>query len=381
MGDRSLLLLSLFLFVGLAGVVMQVRGALLLNIQDTFPVSKSILGLVAPASAIGFIVSVLTIGMMTGRIDIKKFLLMGAGVSSLSLLLVSSSPFFFLLLVFFVIGGVSGGFVTALGTPILSHMYSERRGWIFHRYGMVWAIGAASGPLFASLILGFGSWRLAFFILGLCYVPIFLLFWKTRLPSSTKHEQPLSLKGLRSLGKHPVVFGMVLAIVVSTGVEGGFFIWLVYYMSQFFSQDLARLILAGYLMAYIPGRFFYSYLCEKTGYANLVFFNSVIISFLLFLAFFLTSGFLMVACVFAIGFIISGNFPTLLALGTDAFPEHSGPINGIARSSAALGLSAFPVLVGVIADWSSLANGMQFLIFPMIAASVITFVIRRKNLG
>lgn len=101
MRDRSLLLLSIFLFVGLAGVVMQMKGALLPNIQDTFPVSKSILGLVAPASAIGFIVSVLTIGMMTGRINIKKFLLMGAGVSSLSLLLVSSSPFFFLLLVFF----------------------------------------------------------------------------------------------------------------------------------------------------------------------------------------------------------------------------------------------------------------------------------------
>lgn len=271
MRDRDLLVLSIFLFGGLGAVAMQVKGAVLVNIQDTFLVSKSILGLVAPAGTIGFIFSVLTIGMMAGRINIKKFLLIGAGLSFLSLMLVSSSPFFSLLLGFLVIAGVSSGFLTALGTPILSHMYSERRGWIFNRYGMVWAIGAASGPLFATLILGFGSWRLAYFLLGLGFVLVFLLLWKIRLPSSIEREQALSLKGLRSLGKHPAVFGMALAIAVNAGVEGGFFIWLAYYMNQFFSQSFANLILAGYLMAYIPGRFIYSHLSEKTGYVNLVF--------------------------------------------------------------------------------------------------------------
>lgn len=379
MRDKNLLVLAIFLFVGWGAAAMQARGALLVNIQDTFPVSYSALGLIAPAVTIGFIVSVLTIGVAMGRIDIWKFLLIGTGLSFLSFILVASSSVFPLLLGFFVITGVSSGFLTALSPPILGHMYSNKRGWIFNLHGMVWAIGAAFVPLFANLILGLGSWRLVYLLLGLGFIPIFLLLLKVRIPSSIKREKALPLKDLKSLGKHPAVSGMALAIAVNAGVEGAFFTWLAYYMTQFFPPNVANLILSGYLMAYIPGRLIYGRLSEKTGYSNLIFFNSVIIVLLLFLAFVVTSGFLMVACIFAIGFLISGNFPTLLAFGTNARPEYSGPINGIARSASALGLSIFPALIGVIADLSNLRNGMQLSIFLMIAVCVIIFAINRKN--
>ncbi len=357
------------------------RGALLKPIQDTFLVSKSVLGLTAPVIMLGFMVSVLTIGMIMGRINIRKFLLIGAGLSFISLILLGSSPFFFLLLGFFCVSGISGGLTTALGPPILSHMYSKRRGWIFNRYEMVWATGAASGPLIVNLILViFGSWRLAYFFLSLGFIFIFLLLWKIRLTPSIKREKILSLKDLKSLGKHPAVFGMALGTVVSGGIEGSLFTWLAYYMTttQSFPEGIANLIFSGYMMAYIPGRLIYGRLSEKRGYTNLIFFNSVIIVFLLFLAFVVTSGAAMIACILAIGFLISGNFPTLLAIGTNARPEHSGPINGIARSSAALGIALFSALIGVIADLSSLQSAMQLLIFLMIAMCVIIFAINRK---
>ena len=358
----------------------QARGPLLKPIQDTFLVSKSVLGLIAPATMIGFIVSVLTIGMTTGRINIRKFLLIGTGLSFIFLILLGSSPFFFLLLGFFFVSGISGGLTTALGPPILSHMHNKRRGWIFNRYEMVWAIGAASGTLFVNLILVvFGSWRLAYFLLSLGFVPIFLLLLKIRLPPDMKREKALSLKDLKSVGKHPAVFGMALGIAINAGVEGSFFTWLAYYMTQFFPESIANLIFAGYFAAYIPGRLIYGRLSEKIDYTKLIFFNSVIIVFLLFMAFVVTSGAAMVACILVIGFLISGNFPTLLAIGTNARPEHSGPINGIARSASALGISLFSALIGIIADLSSLRNGMQILIFLMIAVSVIIFAIRRKT--
>ena len=364
--------------MGLGALAMGVRGALLLSVQNEFQVSNSELGLTAPAVMIGFTTAVLTVGMATGRINIRQFSLLGAGLRFLSLILVGFSPFFFLLLGFFIISGFSGGLLMALGGPILSHMYSKRRGWIFNRYEMVWAIGAASGPLLAGLVLGFGSWRLVYLFLGLGFIPLFLLFWRIRLPLSIKQERVLSLKDLKSLGKHPAVFGMALGTAANAGVEGSFFTWLAYYMNQYFPQSIAILIFAGYLMAYIPGRFICGRLSEKVGYANLILFNSVITVFLLFLALVVTSGATMVACILAIGFIISGNQPTLLAIGMNARPEHSGPINGIARSASALGISLFSALIGIIADLSSLQSGMQLLIFLMIATCVIIFAIRRK---
>jgi len=195
-----------------------------------------------------------------------------------------------------------------------------------------------------------------------------------------KREKALSLKDMKSLGKHPAVFGMALGIVVNSCIEGSLFTWLAYYMTttQSFPESIANLIFSGYMMAYIPGRFIYGRLSGKTGYTNLILFNSVIIVFLLFLAFVVTSGAATVACILTIGFSISGNFPTFLAIGTNARPEHSGPINGIARSAAALGISLFSALIGVIADLSSLQSGMQLLIFLMIAMCVIIFAINRK---
>jgi MFS family permease len=380
MKNRNLLVLSIFLLTGWGAAVGQARGALLKPIQDTFLVSESVLGLTAPVIMLGFMVSVLTIGMIIGRINIRKFLLIGTGLSFISLILLGSSPFFFLLLGFFFVSGISGGLTTALCPPILGHMHSKKRGWIFNRNEMVWAIGATSGPLFVNLILViFGSWRLAYFLLSLGFIPIFLLFWKIRLTPDMKREKALSLKELKSLGKHPAVFGMALGIAVNSCIEGSLFTWLAYYMTQFFPEDIANLIFSGYMMAYIPSRLIYGRLSGKTGYTNLILFNSVVTVFLLFLAFFVTSGAAMVACIFVIGFLISGNFPTLLAMGTNARPEHSGPINGIARSAAALGISTFSALIGVIADLSGLRSGMQLLIFPTIAMCVIIFAINRKT--
>jgi MFS family permease len=380
MKNRNLLVLSIFLLTGWGAAAGQARGALLKPIQDTFLVSESVLGLTASVIMLGFMISVLTIGMIIGRINIRKFLLIGTGLSFISLMLLGSSQSFFLLLGFFFVSGVSGGLTTALCPPVLGHMHSKRRGWIFNRNEMVWAIGATSGPLFVNLILViFGSWRLAYFLLSLGFVPIFLLFWKIRLIPSMKREKALSLKELKSLGKHPAIFGMALGIAANGCIEGSLFTWLAYYMTQFFPESIANLIFSGYVMAYIPGRLIYGRLSEKTGYTNLILFNSVVTVFLLFMAFVVTSGAAMVACILVIGFLISGNFPTLLAMGTNARPEHSGPINGIARSASALGISTFSALIGVIADLSGLRSGMQLLIFPMIATCVIIFAINRKT--
>ena len=115
MKNRNLLVFSIFLLTGWGAAAGQARGALLKPIQDTFLVSKSVLGLTAPVIMLGFMVSVLTIGMIMGRINIRKFLLIGAGLSFISLILLGSSPFFFLLLGFFFVSGILGRINHSIG--------------------------------------------------------------------------------------------------------------------------------------------------------------------------------------------------------------------------------------------------------------------------
>ncbi|MBS3766377.1 MFS transporter, partial [Candidatus Bipolaricaulota bacterium] len=59
---RSSWSLIIFVFAFLGGAVLQLRGALLPNFQNTFGVSESLLGLVAPMGTLGFTVTVLAVG-------------------------------------------------------------------------------------------------------------------------------------------------------------------------------------------------------------------------------------------------------------------------------------------------------------------------------
>ncbi|KXA96159.1 hypothetical protein AKJ37_05920 [candidate division MSBL1 archaeon SCGC-AAA259I09] len=79
------------------------------------------------------------------------------------------------------------------------------------------------------------------------------------------------------------------------------------------------------------------------------------------------------------GFLISGNFPTALALGTEHYPEHSAPINALTLSSSALGLSLFPALIGVIADLYTINMAMLTPIFLMVGVFILAFVMTRRE--
>ncbi len=358
---------------------MQVRGPLLSHFQETFLVSKSLLGLIAPAGSVGFIATVLAMGMASGRVRIKKFLLLGVGIVSIFLIFTGFSTHYYLLLLFLVGTGIGSGIFRGLDRPTLNHLYPNRTGWIYNLNAAAWGAGAASGPLLASLILKFGSWRIVYYLLGLICIPLFLIMWKTELPSF-KREKPLSLKGLRRIWKSAPILGMIVIIFLNGGVEGGFFIWLPYYMSGFFSENFANIVLSGFLAAYVPGRILYSRIAEKTGYTSLVIWNSAISTLLIFLALFLSSEIISVICIFSVGFFISGNFPNILSLTTGSYPQYSGPVNGLAMTSSAIGISVFPALIGVIADHYSLKTGMWTLV-PLMGSVVIATVILRMKLN
>ncbi|MBS3815461.1 MAG: MFS transporter, partial [Hadesarchaea archaeon] len=279
----------------------------------------------------------------------------------------------------FIVGrGAAGGIFRGTDRPILSHLYSEKRGWIFNLHELAWAMGATLGPIFVNLILSFGSWRLAYYSLAILFIPVFLIVLNLETPSIGKSEEILSISKLRNMLSNPAVFGMVTIIILNAGIEGGFFTWLPYYVAQSLAPSTANLALSGYLAAYIPGRYFYSQISKSDNYLSVVLLNTLLISILLFLAFFIFSTYIMLGLVFLVGFLVSGNFPTLLAMGTDTFPEYSGPMNALAMGSSALGMAIFPAIMGVITEFHSAATAMRLLITLPISIFLICLLFKNK---
>jgi fucose permease len=365
--------------MGLSTVAMQMRGPLLPDIRETFSISESLLGLVAPAGTGAFLVPLLTVGMMAGRINIKRFLLTGTAFTVVSTFMMGLSSSYSMFLTFLLASGLSSGIVRGLDRPILTHLFPSRRGWIFSQHGLVWGIGGTIGPLFVSLITSRWDWRSAYLLLSLTFIPIFILIWRIELPTSIASEATLSMARLGEISSHPAIVGIVIALILYGGIEGAFFTWLPYYVSDFYPRTIANLALSGFIAAYIPGRYVGGRLSEKFSHVDLVFVNSILGVLFLLVAFVLTSGFVMLICIFIVGFLVSSIFPLLLAEGTNLFPSHSGPINALSMGSGITGLSVFSTLIGVIAELSSVATAMRLPIFLMLGISVIALLINRRQ--
>lgn len=364
---------SALLYLGLGAVVMQFRGAMLPNFQAEFGVSESLLGLVSPAGTIGFTVVALTTGMVAGRVDIRKFIQVGALLTAITTFLIGLAPLYSLFLAAIVLRGMAGGMPGGLTRPILGHLYPESKGRIFNIHEAVWAFGAACGPLVANLVLHFASWRFGYYLLGIGFIPVFLLMFYTSDFPAEIEEEPLTFDQFSEIIRHPVIIAVGVALFLNVGVEGGFFTWLPYYLSRTMPQSVANYALTGFIGAYVPGRLLNSYLSERFSYTTLILFAAVIITVLLGVAFFLVGGYWQIAAIVGIGFFISTVFPNLFSLAARTYPQHSGPINGLVMTFDPLGISIFPLIMGVIADSFGVGVAMKSLIVPMLGVILTLF--------
>jgi len=372
--------LATFLYLGLGAVVIQLRGALLLNFQNTFGVSESLLGLVAPAGTLGFTAIALTTGMIAGRIRIRRLIQIGALLTAITTFLIGLSPAYYLFLTAILLRGMASGIPGGLTRPMLGHLYPENRGRIFNIHEAVWAVGAACGPLFATLILQFGSWRLAYYSIGIAFLPVFFLLGKTSTFHADIREQPLTRSQLLLIVKDPVIIAVGVMLFLNVGVEGGFFTWIPYYLSQSLPQSVANFALTGFIGAYVPGRLLNSYLTNKFPTTTLILIATITISLLIAVAFFFTGGYGQIAVIVSIGFFISTIFPNLFSLAANVYPEHSGPINGLMMTFDPLGFSILPAVMGIIANTYGIGLSMRLLIVPVIMV-IITLLFLRRTLN
>ena len=358
---------------------MQLRGAFVPNFQSTFGVSESLLGLLTPAGTIGFTAAALASGMLAGRINIRRSILFGVAVTSGFTFLIGFSPSFLMLLVLILIRGMFAGLPGGLSRPLLGHLYAEKRGQIFSINDAVWALGAAFGPIVATIVLNFYRWQTAYIILGFFFIPVFFLMAWPDISNISIQEKRLSPGSLWEMLKHPVLLYTLFALFLNVGVEGGFFTWLPYYLNQTMSHSIANISLSAYLMAYVPGRLLNSWLTRRFRYTSLALANSLVVLLSLIGAFFLTEGYTTVALVIVTGFAISAIFPNLFALAMEAFPHHSGPTNGLIMTFDPLGLSTVPAIMGLIADKFSIQIAMQFMILPLLGSFILMILLHFKT--
>jgi len=359
---------ALFGFAALTGLALQVRGALFPTFVTEFGVTEAQLGLIAPLGTLGYTVPVLLFGLRAGHIPVRKVLIVGTAGMGALLALVGMADSFLLLAGALAFRMVPTGMVRAYDRPVLSHLYPEQRGRVFNLQTMAWAVGAAAGPALVTVVLPRGSWSDVYFLLALGAVPLLLAFLWLDDPDLGA-EEPLELSEVRALLKRPSVRTMVAALVLVVGAESTFFTWLPTYGATFLDRGTANLLLTAYLVAYIPGRYTFARAAGAVEPTRLVAsaaaLGAVAVAALQFVA-----GPLAFVPAVCIGFVVSGMFPTIVAYGTDAIPEHAGPVNAVAMTAGQAGFFLFPAFVGLLAAEIGIGSAM-FVPVPLLAGLVL----------
>ena len=371
---------AVFGFAVISGVATQSRGALLVSFEQEFGVSESMLGLVSPVGAVGFVAVVLFVGSAAGRLDARRWLLLGLTGTICLFVLMAAAPAFLVLLALMALRSGSRGVIKALDKPLLSHLYPAQRGRMYTLYGLAWAVGATIGPLLVTGVLLIASWRVTYLVIAALLLPVLMAIRSLDVPSEFGNERSFGFSELPGLVRHPEIAVMGLSLVLIGGAESIFFTWLPYYARTFFPDAIANLVLSLYLVAYVPGRYAFSHLTGRMENAVLVLASATIVLGVLLVMLTMPERLTILGGVFVTGFFISGLFPTMVAWGTNRLPEYSGPINAVGLTATQCGFFVFPALVGVLADVYSIQVAM-FVLVPLVAGLIVSTVVGRRYVG
>ncbi|KAB1187531.1 MULTISPECIES: sugar MFS transporter [Haloferax] len=360
--------LVIFAYVALEGASLQMRGSVVPVLRETFGTPDWQLGLVAPAGTIGFLVLVALVGAIAGRVNTRRVFLVGIVGTGVSVFLIGFTPSFAFFLVALLARGSFGGIGRGTDRPLLSHLHPSDRGKWFSYYDAMWAVGATIGPLVVTAALWVGDWRLAYYTLGVAFLPLALLVWWLPAPRlDGDGDDVLTVSEIRRVGRRPEVLVMAAGIFLSTGVEGALFTWLTTFAAGRVPAALVTPSLSVLLVAYIPGRFVAGKLSTRVGSVQLMLGLAVVCLLSVIYTFFVASGLGVLVGLFGIGFSLSGQYPTLLAYSTEAAPEHSAPINSFALVVSAVGIAGVPAALGFVISDSGIALAMQLLVIPLVA--------------
>lgn len=357
MTRRRLWLGAAFFFVAGDAMAMQSRGALLSSFEETFGVTESLLGLVAPAGTVGFVLAILVVGLLAGRLDVRVTMLLGAIAMAISLAVTAVAPVYALFLLALLAQGSAAGVFRALDRPVLSHVYPQRVGRIFVLYSLAWAIGAVTGPLLVSGVLWLTEWQATYLLLALWFVPVIVLVSRLEFPTGWD-ETELDREALTALLERPAIRGALLAMVLVGGIEGAIFTWLPYYAGTFLDRTLANAALSIYLLAYVPGRYLYSRLVESGAYLRIALVTATLAVPTIGVALGGATGGVMLVAVFATGILVSSLFPMLSAYGVETAPSYSGPVSALTSASTYVGIAVVPTVMGVVAELTSITYAM-----------------------
>jgi len=373
----------------LVGVNAGATGVLLPAQISDYGVSKTAIGATFFTGSVGFVLASLLAGPMVHRLGMRVALVVGATLTAVAGFSIATRPPFVAFVLIAIVTGFGAGvaesgfqaYVVALpGSTALTN-----------RLHAFFGVGALLGPLLATWILGFASWRTVWFVLAAAEVPFVVAIWATYprhetaapvLPAAHNPEQ--RSRGLLSsaLRERTVLLGAAL-LAVYVGLEISMGNWGFSYLVQARGEHrvLAGYVVSGYWLGLTLGRFLISPFAIRIGAsaANMAFGCLIGVTVVAALTWVLP-GAASIPGFVLLGFFLGPIFPTAMAMVPNVTPARLVPTAiGVMNAGSVIGGSALPWLAGALGQGTGAWTLLPFaLVLAVVTMAVWWLIVRNR---
>ena len=370
-----------FLCMGFADVVSPITGI----VKEEFVLSNFEAFLIPMMGFIMFGILSIPMGIFQDRNGKKPVLLMGLiiALSGLIIPLFGMSSFGLLLFTLFLLGA-GAAILQVAGNPIMRDISAPgkySRNLSFGQF--IKAIGTLSGsliPLAAARWWGL-DWKILFPIYSaIVLLTIVIVSFLKVKENKYEGEKAATFRSCFSLLRNKYVLMMVLTIFVYVGAEVSVGSGIPIYLKDVFGLDIASLAVAGtgfFFLAILIGRFLGTLILNWMP-AKQFLLLTVIISIISILGLFIQNQTIAIICIFTGGLGFANIFPLVFSITVDSMPKRANELSGL-MITAIIGGALIPLLMGIVADNSSILFGFAVPVICMLFILVVSFISLAKK--
>lgn len=371
----NFILATVFLTFVNHGMFTIVTGTVLPMIKEEYQISYNLSGVLAGSINLGSIVGGLLAGFAALKLGIKRSNTIFAAIVAVSFIvtLVTHNPI--VLIAGFIMAGMGKGVNASYGNMIVNAVTNNSQP-ALNALHMFFAVGAISCPLIVMAATAHDphDWRTAVLVILVISVisavcSCLMDFGSTEVVQTNEGSRSWEfLKDRRFIM-------LLIMMFFYQAIEGTIMGWTTTYLintgtiSESSSQALNSIMWASLLI----GRIASTIISRKLKYTKIIkILSTFTLAFLILLLCAKTQSLLVIA-VIGIGLGLSGQYANIFATSEDIFNKYVLAIS-IFFAVACIGGTAWPMLVGAVADKSGVLSGMRTVLIPAVLLAAATFV-------
>lgn len=342
----ALCCLALFLFA----VYLEAVGILLPELGRTFRLGPAIEGRIFPASFGGYILGVVSCGILSDRLGRKRVLLGTVLVYAVALGLAGFAHSFGMALTAFALIGAGGGAMETVASALAADLYPEKRAAILNALQIAFSTGAILSPLLAQKLLVLGAdWHRLFLGVALANFLLLALLAVQKFPALTYSAEALDGAALKAVLTQPAFLILCAAQALYVGAEVGLSSWLPSYFGRLpGGAAWSGVVVSGFWLAVTLGRAAVGGGVVGLPLTRLAALMGIFGAAASGAALLFSSTGPVLVCIFGTGLCFSGIFGLVLAETGNRYSNAAGTVFGGVVAAGGVGGAVVPWAIGAL---------------------------------